>query len=371
MKKIIYLLTLLIAANFIFTACTCIDVNRLVLNRSTLTLPVGSTERLVATAFGTISNNNARWTSDDEAVATVDANGVVTGVSVGTAVITVITACGNYSVICEVTVVPIQVTGITLENCISKLHVGETELLIATIIPTNATNQEVAWSSSNPAVATVSNNGEVLAIAVGTTTITATAVENGRTATCVVTVYYIPHYGVVINGIRWTTRNVSSPGTFAPTPESSGMFFQWNRRTGWSATNPGVGIHVDGWETMLEGGTAWYAVNDPCPVGWRIPTADEMNSLNAAGSTWVTNRNGTGVNGRLFGTYPNQIFLPAAGWRHFNHGSLAVVNVFGYYWTSTAHGTASARDLQFNNAGSWAGGNWNRLNGHSIRCVEE
>ena len=44
--------------------------------------------------------------------------------------------------------------------------------------------------------------------------------------------------GVEIDGIIWATRNVDAPGTFAENPEDTGMLFQWNRRVGWSATDP-------------------------------------------------------------------------------------------------------------------------------------
>ncbi|MDR1808976.1 MAG: hypothetical protein LBR34_01040, partial [Prevotella sp.] len=54
--------------------------------------------------------------------------------------------------------------------------------------------------------------------------------------------------GVVINGVCWATRNVDAPGTFAETPESAGMFYQWNRSLGWSSSNPLVNSN---------GGTTW------------------------------------------------------------------------------------------------------------------
>ena len=120
--------------------------------------------------------------------------------------------------------------------------------------------------------------------------------------------------GVVIGGYRWATRNVGAPGTFAATPEDPGMFFQWNRSVGWPATGP-----VTGWDTSFAQGTAWYQANDPCPRGWRVPTQAEFNALRAAGSEWTVQN---GVPGRTFGTPPNQIFLPAAGWRYNIDGSL-------------------------------------------------
>ena len=68
------------------------------------------------------------------------------------------------------------------------LEVGATETLMATVLPENATDKSVQFSSSDPAVATVTPvQGKVTGVAVGTATITGTTI-NGKTATCEVTV---------------------------------------------------------------------------------------------------------------------------------------------------------------------------------------
>lgn len=82
----------------------------------------------------------------------------------------------------------VPVTGVTLNKSNTELTVGNTETLTATVLPENATNKAVTWSSSDPSVATVAN-GVVTAMAVGTTTITATAADgSGVRATCGVVV---------------------------------------------------------------------------------------------------------------------------------------------------------------------------------------
>jgi hypothetical protein len=113
--------------------------------------------------------------------------------------------------------------------------------------------------------------------------------------------------GVVINGIRWATRNVDAPGTFVQNPEDAGMIFQWGRRKGWNLADE----EKEGWHNYNSEDTEWYAENDPCPQGWRVPTIEDFNYLQDANSEWITQN---GVTGRLFGTAPNQIFLPATGW---------------------------------------------------------
>ena len=163
--------------------------------------------------------------------------------------------------------------------------------------------------------------------------------------------------GVVINGVRWATRNVDVSGTFVAFPESIGMFFQWNRRRGWTAKSR----FVLGWDNSIPSGDTWTGANNPCPAGWRIPTQAELQRLRDAGSTWTV-RNG--VNGRLFGTAPNQIFLPAAGWRG-NNRSIDNIGTSGNYWSSEyAHG------LSFGRNGTSIGILFRPI-GFSIRCVAE
>ena len=150
-----------------------------------------------------------------------------------------------------------------------------------------------------------------------------------------------PRGGIEINGVCWATRNVDRPGTFASAPEAPGMFFQWNRGVGWSSSDPR--INSDGgtdWSTVGAEGTEWYGHNDPCPPGWRVPTHEELVSLHNATNNWVEDWNETGINGRLFGTYPNQIFLPASGWRGLSGvvGGLRDINTLANYWGSTWNG---------------------------------
>ena len=130
--------------------------------------------------------------------------------------------------------------------------------------------------------------------------------------------------GVPIGGVRWATRNVDTPGTFAQYPEHIGMFYQWNRRQGKMPI-------CNNWDNSWPG-RAWLVANDPCPDGWRVPTMTELYSLRNAPSVWY-NRNG--VNGRLFGTYPYQIFLPAGGYRHEYNGRRINPQEWGFYWSRT------------------------------------
>jgi hypothetical protein len=83
----------------------------------------------------------------------------------------------------------IAVTGVAVAPRSLYLHVDAADApLIATIVPADATHTKVVWSSDDPSVATVSSDGKVSAVAVGTTTITVTTEDGGFTDTCLVTV---------------------------------------------------------------------------------------------------------------------------------------------------------------------------------------
>lgn len=91
----------------------------------------------------------------------------------------------------------IAVTGVSLDKTSLTLTEGGNSKLTATVNPSNATNKNVAWSSSNSSVATVDSNGNVTAIKPGTATITVTTSDGGYKATCTVTVNEKPASYVV------------------------------------------------------------------------------------------------------------------------------------------------------------------------------
>lgn len=164
-----------------------IDVTGITLDKTTATLTVGDNLTLTATvAPANATDKTVTWTSSDAAVATVDATGKVTAVKAGTATITA--KAGEKTATCTVTVnvKTVAVTGITLSRTEVTLVEGKSITLTATVTPTDATDKTVAWTSSNPAAATVDANGKVTAVAAGKTTITAKAGD--KSATCAVTV---------------------------------------------------------------------------------------------------------------------------------------------------------------------------------------
>lgn len=159
--------------------------------KSSTTLGIGESETLAITYTPADANQGkaVTWTSANSSIATVDANGKVTGVAAGTTTVTATsTTDPNIKSSCTVTIQAIAVTGVTLNKATASIKVGATETLIATVAPNNATNKDVTWSSDKTGIATVNANGVVTGVAEGTAKITVTTKDGGKTASCDVTV---------------------------------------------------------------------------------------------------------------------------------------------------------------------------------------
>ena len=181
------------------------------LNQTTLSFNApNQTATLAATITpSNATNKNITWTSSNTAVATVSNAGVITAIANGMATITAKTTDGtNLTATCEVTVsIPVLATGISLNQTTLSFNApNQTATLTATITPSNATNKTVSWTSSNTAVATVSNAGVVTAIANGTATITAKTTDGTNLiATCTVIVSEVIRINIVTSNAGYST----------------------------------------------------------------------------------------------------------------------------------------------------------------------
>jgi len=158
---------------------------------TTVSVNAGATTQLIATvAPANATIQSVSWTSSNTAAATISSTGVVTGVAIGTATITVSTTDGLKTATCLVTVgnTITAVTGVTLAPATASVNIGATTQLTATVAPANATNKTVSWTSSNTAVATVGTTGLVTGVATGSAIITVTTVDQAKTATSSITV---------------------------------------------------------------------------------------------------------------------------------------------------------------------------------------
>lgn len=175
-------------------------VTSITLDYPTANVYVNSLFQLTATVLPSYATNKkVQWSSDNTAIATVDANGLVQGIAPGNATITAITQDGNKIATSNITVSngTLPVSGITLSPASTSLFIGATQQLSATVSPLGATNKAIVWQSDNINVATVSNNGLVTAKNGGTANITATTVDGSFSASSVVMVSkFVPLTGV-------------------------------------------------------------------------------------------------------------------------------------------------------------------------------
>ena len=169
------------------TAIPVIPVSNITLNQTSAILH--PTNILALTASITPSNASDKtvtWSSSS-INATVDSSGIVTAVSAGSAVISATTMSGNLTAICTLTIT-VPVISVSISPTSTTVNTGSTRQLTATIVPSNATNKAVTWSSANTALATVNSSGLVTGISAGSTTIRVQMADGGFTATSGITV---------------------------------------------------------------------------------------------------------------------------------------------------------------------------------------
>jgi uncharacterized protein YjdB len=170
-----------------------VPVTGVSLDKTSVGINITGTNTLTATVKpDNATNKNVRWSSNNTAIATVTDSGIVTGVSAGIAIITVVTEDGHFPESCTVTVsntfIPVTGIAFTSDRAVS-IKVGGTVQLNAVIEPPNATVKDILWDSSNMTVATVTANGFVTGLTPGETKIVITAAENNLySKDCTITV---------------------------------------------------------------------------------------------------------------------------------------------------------------------------------------
>ena len=340
-------------------------------------------------------------------------------------------SCGRaygYSIRCvqdDSELMPVET--ISLSKTSLTLIEGSSEVLSATIVPSNATHQTPFWWSDNPSVATVDSNGNVTAVSEGTTVITAMA--GMQVATCEVTVIasnlkdYIDEYGinhgpgVEIDGIVWAPVNCG----YHKEDFKYGKLYQWGRKYGqgysgglYDADNNYLQVYSDTSIPSIEKSPIdivdsqskenenifystfsseepydWLCVQnddlwnrgseqspmrteyDPCPDGWRTPTYAELSGLSQNYSSWVEK---DGQYGRWFSglnpymTTVHQVFFPASGART-GSGKAGSRGYQGLYWSSSPYDT-DAHHLSLTCDKVYIS-DWIRATGYSVRCVQE
>ncbi|MEE3343444.1 MAG: Ig-like domain-containing protein [Bacilli bacterium] len=192
MKKIFVFFILFIGGLLCFKYVDTYDINdyvaanksEVVLDKKSISISVGSTVKL------NVTNNSSLklvWVSSNKKIVTVDSNGNIKGVGVGTASI-IVAAKNNYSIrdVCTVTVTKnnastssnVKVNDIQIDSTSMTMKVGGTGKISYSVLPANATNKLVNFVSSNSSVVSVDNSGNIKALKEGSAVITITSVAN-------------------------------------------------------------------------------------------------------------------------------------------------------------------------------------------------
>ncbi len=358
------------------------------------------------------------WSSDaPEIVEVEERTGRIKAISVGTAIITA--RCGDLSSSCTVVVTEliIPVEEVIIEPSELEISKGSKALLAVILKPAGATDKTVVWSSDAPEIADVDQDGTVMAISEGNAVITAKSGD--VSGTCIVTVVagdnYIDEYGIDHGpGIKISTFSdgdiVWAPVNcgYHATDYKYGKLYQWGRKYGQGydgsdATSPVIaaggvtleeGQDPDNANTYFKGaGNDWLGEsddklwnsgtedapvkteNDPCPDGWRVPTYNELASLQSRkSSSWTANDEGQYGYWFSDSKDPSQtFFLPAAGLisgASWEAGEPDDRGSKGYYWSSQPYNNGAAK-MQSMSKYSVMGSSNYRCYGYSVRCVKE
>ena len=202
------------------------------------------------------TNPNLKWTSSNNDVATVDSNGLVHGIKKGTTTINCTSISNpNITIKFKITVIEenkkINVTSVKLNKTKTEIYVGNKEKIKADVKPSNATNKEVIWISSNPKVATVDSNGNIYGKSIGTTDITVKTIDNEKTDSITVVIKGINAKQIKLNKTK-TEMYVGSKEQIKATISPSNTT---DKNIIWTSSNPKVATISNGLITANKAGT--------------------------------------------------------------------------------------------------------------------
>ena len=269
-----------------------VAVKYVTLNAYTLNLIEGESSQLIPTISPSdATNKNVTYSSNNVSVATVE-NGLVTAVSKGTATIKVKTEDGDKIASCTVIVeekddtpidTTIHVSNVSVDTKELELLIDTSETITCTVLPDNAENKNVTWSTTDETVATV-KDGVVTAVGQGTCSIVCKSEDGDKKDFCTVTVK-IPRTIIKATitdskGLLKYSPELEIDGkyeTFEPLEDESGnnYVFLYGKNVKLSLTNNSiydpVGVTVNG---------KTYYVNSDNQVVFPAVCADDVNKLN-------------------------------------------------------------------------------------------
>lgn len=175
-------------------------LEKITLNKKEITIKQGMKDTLSVTFTpGNATNKTLKWSYSSYSIASVD-KGIVTGRGVGEGFIYVKSEEGDYCDTCKITVVKEPVAGISLNKLKTSVFVNQKDTVLATIMPLDASVQNIIWTSSDKTIAEVASYaGYIIGKKEGTATITAKTSDGGFTASCEVSVTFNPATGITLN----------------------------------------------------------------------------------------------------------------------------------------------------------------------------
>ena len=323
-------------------------------DNTVITLTKGEATQVKAILTPDDATDTVTWTSYPETVVLVDQTGLIQAIGGGEGYILVRAGDLMPKQLRVSVVVPTE--SISLDISSKTIKQYEEIVLNATILPEDATDKSILWSSSNTSVATVDKNGKVSGgPQEGSATITASA--GSLSASCEITVTSC--YDPVDLGlsVEWASFNVG-----ANKPEEIGNFYAWGETTTktvydaehykyyeWSdyymSYSRAIKYNTNPYRGPVDNKTVLEAEDDAARATWggewRIPTKSELEEIsnpNNCSWTWtiLNGQNGCIVESKING---NSIFLPAAGFMiGTNHLSYRGVDYgvydYGLYWSA-------------------------------------
>jgi uncharacterized protein YjdB len=241
-----------------------IAVDGISLSDTSITLYKGSWKTISAVITPSGAADPAvTWSSGDNNIATVDANGKITAIGVptdkeyGETTITAQTSNSAVKATVTVKVLPaVLITSLTLNKSDLALNVGDEETLTVTGTPSNATNKTINWTSSNTDVATVNSSGKIIAASKGTAVIKAESTDGSdKYASCVVTVNNIQVLNVYLDKSSFDLSEgdtATVKATLYPTNAT-------NQTIKWTSSNTSVAT-VDSKGNITAGATKGYSI---------------------------------------------------------------------------------------------------------------
>lgn len=222
-------------------SCSCqvtvrrIQCTSLIIDPSPLWVYLGSTLQLRASCTPSNMQEKISWNTDNAHIASVDENGLVHANGLGKVNITASVASGKSSSR-SLTVIPVPVSGITMQNPAKKtLDLGESITLGCSVMPNNATNKVLSWSTSNKKIAVVDGNGKVTAVGKGDATITATTMDGSKKKASVSLKIVSFVHGIALSGPDTLTSGNKAKLALTVSPSSAS-----NKDVSWASSNSAV-----------------------------------------------------------------------------------------------------------------------------------